>query len=140
VTDALQVLKHAGFDLLILETAGIGQSDTEVVELSNVSVYVMTPEFGAPSQLEKIDMLDYADVIVINKFDKRGAQDALRDVRKTYQRNRKLFDKAPDQMPVFPTSAHRFNDPGTNRFFNTIMRERTLAEGAKLEVPTSPRR
>jgi methylmalonyl-CoA mutase len=121
VTDALQVLKHAGFDLLILETAGIGQSDTEVVELSNVSVYVMTPEFGAPSQLEKIDMLDYADVIVINKFDKRGAQDALRDVRKTYQRNRKLFDKAPDQMPVFPTSAHRFNDPGTNRFFNTIM-------------------
>lgn len=120
VRDALKVLRHSGFDLVILETAGIGQSDSEVTELVDKSVYVMTPEFGAPSQLEKIDMLDFADLVVINKFDKRGAKDALRDVRKTYQRNRQRFEEAPENMPVYGTSAHRFFDPGTNAFFNAL--------------------
>lgn len=123
VKDALKTLRVAGYDLVLLETAGIGQSDTEVTELCDLSVYVMTPEFGAPSQLEKIDMLDYADLVVINKFDKRGAEDALRDVRKTYQRNHKRFDDKPEDMPVFGTSAHRFHDPGTNAFFNTLFSE-----------------
>jgi len=122
VKDALDVLRFSGaFDVVILETAGIGQSDSEVTELTDFSVYVMTPEYGAPSQLEKIDMLDYADLVVINKFDKRGAEDALRDVRKTYQRNRQRFDESPDAMPVFAASAHRFHDPGTNGFFNALM-------------------
>ncbi len=123
VKDALGALRVAGFDLVILETAGIGQSDSEVTELVDRSVYVMTPEFGAPSQLEKIDMLDFADLVVINKFDKRGAADALRDVRKTYQRNRKRFDDKPEDMPVYGTSAHRFHDPGTNGLFNALVKE-----------------
>jgi len=120
VSNSLDVLRAAGFDLIVLETAGIGQSDSEVAELADLSVYVMTPEFGAPSQLEKIDMLDYADLVVINKFDKRGALDALREVRKAVQRNRKAFDLSPEEMPVFGTSAHRFGDPGTNAFFNAL--------------------
>lgn len=122
VKDALSLLRVSGFDVVILETAGIGQSDSEVTELADISVYVMTPEYGASSQLEKIDMLDFADIVAINKFDKRGALDALREVRKTYQRNHKLFDKDVDQMPVFPTSAHHFNDPGTNVFFNALFK------------------
>ena len=121
VKDALNILKSAGFDLIILETSGIGQSDTEITEYSDLSLYVMTPEFGAPSQLEKIDMLDFADVIAINKFDKRGAADALRDVRKQYQRNHKLFEIDLQSMPVYGTIASQFNDPGTNALYRKIM-------------------
>ncbi|MBL4819356.1 MAG: methylmalonyl-CoA mutase family protein [Deltaproteobacteria bacterium] len=116
----LDLMQASGFDLVILETAGIGQSDSEIIELVEKSIYVMTPEYGASSQLEKIDMLDFADYVVINKFDKRGALDALRDVRKAYQRNRGQFDRSPDEMPVFGTCAHHFADPGTNRLFNAI--------------------
>ncbi|MEX1382833.1 methylmalonyl-CoA mutase family protein, partial [Lutibacter sp.] len=121
VNDAVDILKVAGFDLVILETSGIGQSDTEIVEHSNVSMYVMTPEYGAATQLEKIDMLDFADVIALNKFDKRGALDALRDVKKQYQRNHNLWEKATDDMPVFGTIASQFNDPGTNRLYSFLI-------------------
>jgi len=120
VQDALAVLKLARFDLILLESSGIGQSDTEIVEHADVSLYVMTPEFGAASQLEKIDMLDYADLVAINKFDRRGARDALRDVQKQVQRNKKAFDKAPTEMPVFGTMAATFADPGTNRFYRAV--------------------
>jgi isobutyryl-CoA mutase len=122
VHDALAALQLAGFDLILLESSGIGQSDTEIVEHADVSLYVMTPEFGAQSQLEKIDMLDYADLIAINKFDRRGARDALRDVQKQVQRNKKAFDHAPDQMPVYGTMAATFADPGTNRFYHAVAR------------------
>lgn len=121
VKNALDILKASGFDLIILETSGIGQSDTEITDHSDLSLYVMTPEFGAPSQLEKIDMLDFADVIAINKFDKRGAADALRDVRKQYQRNHQLWNKPPEEMPVYGTIASQFNDPGTNAFYLKVM-------------------
>ena len=97
--------RPAGFDLVIVETSGIGQGDAAIVPLVDVSLYVMTPEFGAASQLEKIDMLDFADFVAINKFDRKGAEDALRDVRKQYQRNRELFASRPDEMPVFGTIA-----------------------------------
>jgi len=121
VQDAIDVLKFADFDLIFLETSGIGQSQTEIVDFSDLSVYVMTPEYGAPSQLEKIEMLDYADFVVINKFDKYGALDALRDVRKQVQRNREEFDKSPEEMPVFPTIASQFNDDGVNKFFVALL-------------------
>ncbi len=121
VQDALYILKAAGFDLIILETSGIGQSDTEIVDHSDVSLYVMTPEYGAATQLEKIDMLDFADIIAINKFDKRGALDALRDVKKQYQRNHHLWDRAPEDMPVFGTIASQFNDPGMNALYRMVM-------------------
>ncbi|MBK9044869.1 MAG: cobalamin-dependent protein [Saprospiraceae bacterium] len=121
VNSALNILKKGKFDLIILETSGIGQSDTEIVDHSNVSLYIMTPEYGAASQLEKIDMLDFADVIAINKFDKKGALDALRDVKKQYQRNHNLWDTNPDQLPVVGTIASQFNDPGTNALYKHII-------------------
>lgn len=121
VEEALMVLKAAKYDLIILETSGIGQSDTEIMDHSDVSLYVMTPEYGAASQLEKIDMLDFADVVAMNKFDKRGALDALRDVRKQYQRNHTRFDEDPDKMPVYGTIASQFNNPGMNELYFVIM-------------------
>ncbi len=121
VQDAIDICKFAGFDMIIVETSGIGQSDTEIVEHSDVSLYVMTSEYGAATQLEKIDMLDFADVIAINKFDKRGSLDALRDVRKQYKRNKNLWDTPDEQLPIFGTIASQFNDPGTNVLYRNIM-------------------
>lgn len=132
VRDAVRILKAAGFDLIILETSGIGQSDTEIIDHSDVALYVMTPEYGAATQLEKIDMLDFADIIALNKFDKRGAPDALRDVKKQYQRNHNLFDKQPDDMPVFGTVASQFNDPGMNHLYKQLMDKIVGKTGANL--------
>lgn len=121
VQDAVDTVKAAGFDLVILETSGIGQSDTEIIEHSDLSLYVMTPEYGAASQLEKIDMLDFADVIALNKFDKRGALDAIRDVKKQYKRNHNLWDIPDGDIPVFGTIASQFNDPGMNQLYRSII-------------------
>ena len=121
VNDALDILKVANYDLIILETSGIGQSDTEILEHSDISLYVMTPEYGAATQLEKIDMLDFADLIAINKFDKKGSLDALRDVQKQYQRNNQRFDEKVEEMPVYGTIASQFNDPGANSLYKAIM-------------------
>ncbi|MBK8685879.1 MAG: methylmalonyl-CoA mutase family protein [Bacteroidetes bacterium] len=132
VQDAVDILKTSQFDLIILETSGIGQSDTEITEHSNVCMYVMTPEYGAATQLEKIDMLDFADIIAINKFDKRGAMDALRDVKKQYQRNHKLFDQEAENMPVFGTIASQFNDPGANTLYRALMDKIVEKTGADL--------
>lgn len=132
VKEAVMILKAAGFDLIILETSGIGQSDTEILDHSDVSLYVMTPEYGAATQLEKIDMLDFADVIALNKFDKRGALDALRDVKKQYQRNHQLWDQKPEEMPVFGTIASQFNDPGTNQLYKHLIDKVAEKTGAPL--------
>lgn len=121
VRDAIWVLKAAGIDLIVVETAGIGQSDSEVTEVADISLYVMTPEYGAATQLEKIDMIDYADLIAINKFDKHGALDALRDVRKQYQRSHGLWSSSLEAMPVFGTIASQFNDEGTNALYRTFI-------------------
>ncbi len=133
VADAIDVIKAAGYDLIILETSGIGQSDTEIMDHSDVSLYVMTPEFGAATQLEKIDMLDFADLVAINKFDKRGSLDALRDVRKQYQRNHNLWDANPDAMPVFGTIASQFNDPGMNNLYKAVMDKIAQKTGGALQ-------
>lgn len=129
VRDAVDIVKVAGFDLIILETSGIGQSDTEIVDHSDVSMYVMTPEYGAATQLEKIDMLDFADIVTLNKGDKRGAEDALRDVKKQYKRNHKLFDMPDSDVPVFATIASQFNDAGTNELYSALMRTITTKTG-----------
>ncbi|GAA4896721.1 methylmalonyl-CoA mutase family protein [Flaviramulus aquimarinus] len=121
VSEAVEVLKAAEYDLIILETSGIGQSDTEIIEHSDVSLYVMTPEFGAATQLEKIDMLDFADLVAINKFDKRGSLDALRDVKKQYMRNNNLWDIPQEELPVYGTIASQFNDPGMNTLYKAVM-------------------
>lgn len=121
IQDAIAVVKAAGFDLIIVETSGIGQGDAEIAEICDVSMYVMTSEFGAPSQLEKIDMIDYADLIVINKFERKGSEDALRQVQKQYQRSRMLFEKELDDMPVYGTIASQFNDSGTNALFAALI-------------------
>ena len=121
ILDAVNILKAANYDLIILETSGIGQSDTQITDYCDLSLYVMTPEYGAATQLEKIDMLDFADVVVINKFDKRGALDSLRDVKKQYQRNHKMFDVDAETMPVYGTIASQFNDPGTNTMYKALM-------------------
>ena len=121
VKEAVSILKAAGFDLIVLETSGIGQSDTEILDHSDVSLYIMTPEFGAATQLEKIDMLDFADVVAINKFDKRGALDAVRDVKKQYKHNHQLWDADDDTLPVVGTIASQFNDPGTNNLYVRLM-------------------
>ena len=133
VNEAIQVLKAAKYDLIILETSGIGQSDTEIMDHSDVSLYVMTPEFGAATQLEKIDMLDFADLVALNKFDKRGALDAIRDVKKQYQRNHNLWDVNPDEMPVFGTIASQFNDPGMNTLYKSIMDKMVEKTGVDLK-------
>ncbi|MBM7653973.1 fused isobutyryl-CoA mutase/GTPase IcmF [Neobacillus cucumis] len=121
IKDAVAVTKAAGFDLVLIETSGIGQGDAEITEVCDVSMYVMTSEFGAPSQLEKIDMLDFADLIVINKFERKGSEDAKRQVQKQYQRNHMLFEKELDEMPVYGTIASQFHDPGTNALFAALV-------------------
>ena len=135
VNKAVEILKAAQFDLIILETSGIGQSDTEIIEHSDVSLYVMTPEFGAATQLEKIDMLDFADLVAINKFDKRGALDAVRDVKKQYKRNHNLWDAKEEDLPVFGTIASQFNDPGMNRLYNAVILQ--LGEKTKAKFESS---
>ena len=122
VTEALDICKVAGFDLVILESAGVGQSDASILEHCDVSMYVMTPEYGAPSQLEKINMLDYADVICLNKFDKAGALDALHDVRKQYKRNYELWETKDEDLPIVGTIAAQFNDAGVNVLFDKLMK------------------
>ena len=132
VNEAIEVLKAAAFDLIILETSGIGQSDTEIIEHSDTSLYVMTPEFGAATQLEKIDMLDFADLVAINKFDKRGGLDAVRDVKKQYMRNNDLWHIDINDMPVFGTIASQFNDPGMNSLYKAIMNKLVEKTGVDL--------
>lgn len=133
VQDAIDILKTSGFDLVIIETAGIGQSDTEIIEHSNMSLYIMTPEFGAATQLEKIDMLEFADIVAINKFDKRGAQDALRDVKKQYKRNHNLWDISDEAIPVYGTIASQFNDPGTNTLYKKLIDKLVEKTGCDLK-------
>jgi len=134
VQESIDICKAAGYDMVIVETSGIGQSDTEITEHCDVSLYVMTPEFGAATQLEKIDMLDFADLVAINKFDKRGALDALRDVRKQYKRNHNLFDAKDDDIPVYGTMASQFNDPGMNNLFVALIKKIGEKTGVSFNV------
>ena len=141
VQESIDICKAAGFDLVIVETSGIGQSDTEITEHCDVSLYVMTPEFGAATQLEKIDMLDFADLVAINKFDKRGALDAIRDVRKQYKRNHNIFDAKDEEIPVYGTMASQFNDPGMNNLFAALItkiKEKTgIHFNAQMEITSA---
>ena len=121
------MLQAAKFDLIMVETAGIGQSDSAIVDLVDVPVYVMTPEYGAPSQLEKIDMLDLAELVILNKADRRGAQDALRDVRKQWRRNRQQFQLSDEETPVIPTIASQWDDPGISQAYERL---RAMVEAA----------
>ncbi len=134
VQESIDICKAAGYDLIIVETSGIGQSDTEITEHCDISLYVMTPEFGAATQLEKIDMLDFADLVAINKFDKRGALDALRDVRKQYKRNHNLFNADDYSIPVYGTMASQFNDPGMNNLFTALMQKIKEKTGADFKA------
>jgi len=136
--EVLAACKLSGFDLIVVETSGIGQGESAIVPLVDTSLYVMTPEFGAASQLEKIDMLDFADFVAINKFDRKGAEDALRDVRKQYQRNRERFQQAPDTMPVYGTMASRFNDDGVTALYQALL-PRLQEHGLKVRPGTLPR-
>ncbi len=135
VQESIDVCKAAGYDLVIVETSGIGQSDTEITEHCDVSLYVMTPEFGAATQLEKIDMLDFADLVAINKFDKSGALDALRDVRKQYKRNHNVFDTKDEDIPVYGTMASQFNDPGMNNLFVALLHQ--IKDKTKVDFKTA---
>jgi methylmalonyl-CoA mutase len=130
--DITLFLTSLNYDLVLVETAGIGQSDSEIVDMVDLSLYIMTSDYGAASQLEKIDMIDYADMVILNKYDKRGAEDALRDIRKQWRRNHNSFAQSPEQVPVYPTIASQFNDPGINRAFYHLCR--LLAEKRGLEV------
>ena len=135
--DCIAFLKSLGYDLVIVETAGIGQSDSEIVDLVDFPMYVMTSDFGAPSQLEKIDMLDYAELVVLNKFDKRGAEDALRDVRKQWKRNRVAFQTKDEDVPVYPTIASQFNDPGISWMFanlTRLLRDKLQPAGGRVDA------
>ncbi|TCS95552.1 fused isobutyryl-CoA mutase/GTPase IcmF [Hazenella coriacea] len=121
IRESIAIMKQAGYDLIIVETSGIGQGDADIIQVSDCSMYVMTSEFGAPSQLEKIEMLDYADLVAINKFDRKGSEDALRDVKKQYRRNHNLFHEPEETIPVYGTMASRFNDPGTNILYRALI-------------------
>ena len=134
VQESLDICKAAGYDLIIVETSGIGQSDTEITDHCDVSLYVMTPEFGAATQLEKIDMLDFADFVAINKFDKRGALDAVRDVRKQYKRNHQKFDVPDEEIPVYGTMASQFNDPGMNELFIALFDKIKIKTNIDFEI------
>ncbi len=140
--DAINVVKAAGYDIIMVETAGIGQGDSRVVDLVNMSIYVMTAEFGAPSQLEKIDMLDYADIVVVNKYEKKGSEDALRDVRKQVQRNKKAWDTDPKDLPVYGTIASKFNDDGITAFYHGLLDLIAAKKNIKYEsrIPRSDRK
>ncbi len=133
VRESIEICKAAGFDLIIVETSGIGQSDTEITEHANVSLYIMTAEYGAATQLEKIDMLDFADIVAINKFDKRGSLDAMRDVRKQWKRNHNAFQMADEETPIFGTIASQFNDPGMNKLYRAVMDKIAAKTGAPLK-------
>ncbi len=136
--EAILVAKAAGFDLIIAETAGIGQGDSKITDISDVSLYVMTSEYGAPSQLEKIDMLDYADIIVVNKFEKKGSDDAIRDIRKQVQRNRKAWETPMEEFPVYGTIASKFNDEGVTALYHGIIEELNTKTSCDLQ-PSLPK-
>ena len=137
--EAIHVAKAAGFDLIIAETAGIGQGDSRITDLADISIYVMTSDYGAPSQLEKIDMLDYADIIVVNKFEKKGSDDAIRDIRKQVQRNRKAGRHSAEDFPVYGTIASKFNDDGVTALYHGIIDQLNSQDRDCNSNPTLPR-